>query len=98
MRLALAAGMSDADTTNAKGANGGAATTDANCPVVNCPNCGKGTPAASNRSDNIVSYRCDVCGHQWTSEPAAADDTKARASRDAASELPPIAAIDAPGG
>lgn len=68
------------------------------CPMVVCPNCGKDTPAASNRSDRIVSYRCDVCGYQWTSEPAPAGDNDTPAKRDSDSELPPIAAIDAPGG
>jgi transposase-like protein len=57
------------------------------CPTVVCPNCGKDTPAASNRSDRIVAYRCDVCGYQWTSE-----------AKDSDTELPPIPAIDAPGG
>jgi transposase-like protein len=56
---------------------------------VTCPNCGKDTPAASNRSDGVVSYRCDVCGHQWTSAPA---------PRESDSELPPVPAIDATGG
>lgn len=70
------------------------------CPMVVCPNCGKDTPAASNRSDRIVSYRCDVCGYQWTSdpEPAGGDGNAKTAKRDSDSELPPIAAIDAPGG
>jgi transposase-like protein len=68
------------------------------CPAVVCPNCGKDTPAASNRSDRIVSYRCDVCGYQWTSEPEAAAKDGTPAKRDSDSELPPIAAIDAPGG
>jgi transposase-like protein len=65
--------------------------------MVVCPNCGKDTPAASNRSDRIVSYRCDVCGYQWTSDAEPAENgTPTR--RDSDSELPPIAAIDAPGG
>jgi predicted RNA-binding Zn-ribbon protein involved in translation (DUF1610 family) len=71
------------------------------CPVVVCPNCGKDTPAASNRSDRSVSYRCDVCGYQWTSEPDPADKAGkdgTPAKRDSDTELPPIAAIDAPGG
>jgi predicted RNA-binding Zn-ribbon protein involved in translation (DUF1610 family) len=68
------------------------------CPMVVCPNCGKDTPAASNRSDRIVSYRCDVCGYQWSSEPGPAGDNDKPAKRDSDSELPPIAAIDAPGG
>ena len=67
------------------------------CPMVVCPNCGKDTPAASNRSDRIVSYRCDVCGYQWSSDPEPAGDGKP-AKRDSDSELPPIPAIDAPGG
>ena len=69
------------------------------CPVVVCPNCGKDTPAASNRSDRIVSYRCDVCGYQWTSAPepeGKSDGTPSK--RESDSELPPIPAIDAPGG
>jgi transposase-like protein len=65
--------------------------------MVVCPNCGKGTPAASNRSDRSVSYRCDVCGYQWTSDPEPAGGD-AKAKRDSDSELPPIPAIDAPGG
>lgn len=72
--------------------------TESPCPMVVCPNCGKGTPAASNRSDRIVSYRCDVCGYQWTSDPEPAGKDATPAKRDSDSELPPIAAIDAPGG
>jgi transposase-like protein len=68
------------------------------CPMVVCPNCGKDTPAASNRSDRIVSYRCDVCGYQWSSEPEPAGGEGKPAKRDSDSELPPIPAIDAPGG
>jgi predicted RNA-binding Zn-ribbon protein involved in translation (DUF1610 family) len=62
------------------------------CPQVACPNCGKGTPAASNRSDEMISYRCDACGHQWTS-PA-----RGRIDGDDNTDVPPVPAIDAPGG
>ncbi len=58
------------------------------CPDERCPNCGKATPAALNRSDGKVSYRCDVCGHEWTGALSSRAD----------SELPPIPSIDAPGG
>jgi predicted RNA-binding Zn-ribbon protein involved in translation (DUF1610 family) len=57
--------------------------------MLTCPNCGTANPAVTNRSDDRQCYRCDKCGHQWGEAGAAA-------SGDA--ELPPVAAIDAPGG
>ena len=65
--------------------------------MVDCPNCGKDTPAASNRSDRVVSYRCDVCGSSVDLRAGSAgEDGKPPAERDSDSELPPIPAIDAP--
>ncbi len=56
---------------------------------VQCPRCGEGNIAVSERSDGITSYRCDACGHGWSAPtgPDGKDD-----------ELPPLPAIDAPGG
>jgi hypothetical protein len=87
MRLAMIMHMSDVNKAAAR-------------PAEPCPpaNCGTGTPAASNRSDGVVSYRCDVCGHQWTSAPAPSAEGQRPAPRDSDSELPPVPAIDAPGG
>ena len=77
--------MSNANVSRASTA---AARTDEPCPApVTCPTCRKDTPAVSNRSDGVVSYRCDACGHNWSA-----------AARESDSELPPIPAIDAPGG
>jgi transposase-like protein len=90
MRLALNVLMSSMNS-----ANKAAARAEQPCPPETCPNCGKDTPAASNRSDGVVSYRCDVCGHQWTSASAPGRQS---AARDSDSELPPVPAIDAPGG
>jgi transposase-like protein len=96
MGLALIALMS---STNVSSTNKAAARAEDPCPPpVTCPNCGKDTPAASNRSDGVVSYRCDVCGHQWTSAPSPAAAGQKPTPRDSDSELPPIPAIDAPGG
>jgi formate dehydrogenase maturation protein FdhE len=52
-----------------------------------CPACGAPNPAAQNRSDGVVWLRCDVCKHEWQA-PLLRDDK----------ELPPVPAIDAPGG
>jgi predicted RNA-binding Zn-ribbon protein involved in translation (DUF1610 family) len=90
MRLAPITLMSNTSTSAARAAEP--------CPPVTCPNCGKDTPAASNRSDGVVSYRCDVCGHQWTSAPTPSAPGERPAPRESDSELPPVAAIDAPGG
>ena len=90
MRLALMMPMSSMNKAAARAAEP--------CPPVNCPNCGKDTPAASNRSDGVISYRCDVCGHQWTSAPATATEGQSPVARDSDSELPPVPAIDATGG
>jgi transposase-like protein len=93
MRLALNVLMSSMNS-----ANKAAARAEQPCPPETCPNCGKDTPAASNRSDGVVSFRCDVCGHQWTSTPAPSAQGQPAAARESDSELPPVAAIDAPGG
>ena len=90
MRLALMTLMSSMNKAAVRAAEP--------CPPVTCPNCGKDTPAASNRSDGVVSYRCDVCSHQWTSAPAPTAEGQRPAPRDSDSELPPVPAIDAPGG
>jgi transposase-like protein len=57
---------------------------------VQCPRCGDSSVAVSERSDGIDSYRCDRCSHTWSvpSRPDAEKDD----------ELPPLPAIDAPGG
>jgi transposase-like protein len=53
-----------------------------------CPRCGSLNPAVQNRSDYVVSMRCDVCKYEWA-------ETQSRA---ADKELPPVPAIDAQGG
>ena len=88
----------DVKGTNVSNTSTAAARAAEPCPQVTCPNCGKDTPAASNRSDGVVSYRCDVCGYQWTSAPAATAPGERPAPRESDSELPPVPAIDAPGG
>jgi hypothetical protein len=55
--------------------------------VLTCPKCGTMNPAVMNRSDGTQCYRCDNCAYQWGKPAASAD-----------SELPPVPAIDAPGG
>ena len=67
-------------------------TNDQDAPGVVCPACGKGTPAVSNRSDDKVSYRCDACGHRWTC------DVHGRPDAEGTDDVPPVPAIDAPGG
>jgi transposase-like protein len=58
------------------------------CTLIRCPQCSDSNPAAMNRSDDLSSYRCDKCGHQWTvPTPPGQDD-----------ELPPLPAIGATGG
>lgn len=58
-------------------------------PCVECPRCGDPNVAVSERSDGINSYRCDKCGHNW-STPAAPDKPD--------DELPPLPAVGATGG
>lgn len=55
--------------------------------VLTCPKCGTTNPAVMNRSDGTQCYRCDNCAYQWGATTTSAD-----------TELPPVPAIDAPGG
>jgi transposase-like protein len=53
-----------------------------------CPKCGHANPEVQYRSDGKACFRCEACKHEWGEpQPANADQ-----------EMPPLSAIDPPGG